>query len=168
MNGGASPVRADVPALAERVDDALDGLLGAGPGLDAGRLEVGHADGVEDEQHRVEEDVLEVALEQERARFEGRPEQAEEERRIDVSRVVGEDEQRSRELADLLQAVDSHTIAEREDPPGYQGDEVTERGHHCEFPSVVGADGAGRSNHAPPADLDSADHSPVGEAIPQE
>ena len=64
-------------------------------------------------------------VEDERSRLQHRPEASENKRRIDITRVVGQDENGMRQIAEFLQAMNAQPVAEGENAPDHGPEEVT-------------------------------------------
>ncbi len=83
-----------------------------------GLVEVRHAQGVEQDHDESEQRCLEVTLEEQRSRMQRRKQRREDDRRVDVAGVVGQDQDRPVELANFVQPVDANAIAQRKRQAG--------------------------------------------------
>ena len=117
-------------AAADPRDNGVDHLEGLGLGVAALRGEIGHLEGIDHGHQRPQRQQPVDAAEDEGTQRLAEPEVGEHQRRIDVGRVVGEDERRPLERGEPLGPLHRDPVAEPEKNPGDRPEKPVEQEFH--------------------------------------
>ena len=119
-------------------DHRVDHLECFGLGIAALGREIGHFEGIDQRHQRPQRQEPVDAAEDQRSQRASQPQMTQHQRRINVGRVVGQNERRPGEAMKLLGAGHGNPVSQPEEQAGQKPEQPIEKGFHSGFPTELG------------------------------